>query len=133
MLTIPFALIGGIWMVYGYGFNLSIAVYVGFIALAGTAAETGIMVLSFIDLEIDSYRESKQAHPLTALEIKTAAESATSKRVRPVAITAIANIIGLIPIMVATGSGADITQRIAAPPVRGYDYSIYWCFVYCTV
>jgi len=57
--------------------------------------------------------------PLTALEIKTAAESATSKRVRPVAITTIANIIGLIPIMVATGSGADITQRIAAPVLGG--------------
>jgi Cu(I)/Ag(I) efflux system membrane protein CusA/SilA len=118
MLTIPFGLIGGIWMVYGYGFNLSIAVYVGFIALAGTAAETGIMVLSFIDLEVERCRELKQA-PLTALEIKTAAESATSKRVRPVAITAIANIVGLIPIMLATGSGADVTQRIAAPVLGG--------------
>jgi Cu(I)/Ag(I) efflux system membrane protein CusA/SilA len=118
MLTIPFGLIGGIWMIYSYGFNLSVAVYVGFIALAGTAAETGIMVLSFIDLEIERLRAQKQA-PLTALEISNAAETATSRRVRPVAITAIANIVGLIPIMWATGSGADVTQRIAAPVLGG--------------
>ena len=118
MLTIPFGVIGGVWMIYGYGFNLSVAVYVGFIALAGTAAETGIMVLSFIDLEIERLREQKQA-PLTALEISNAAETATSRRVRPVAITAIANIVGLIPIMWATGTGADVTQRIAAPVLGG--------------
>ena len=118
MLTIPFGLIGGIWMIYWYGFNLSVAVYVGFIALAGTAAETGIMVLNFIDLEIERLRELKQA-PLTSLEIRNAAETATARRVRPVAITAIANIVGLIPIMWATGSGADVTQRIAAPVLGG--------------
>ncbi len=118
MLTIPFGVIGGVWMIYGYGFNLSVAVYVGFIALAGTAAETGIMVLSFIDLEIERLREQKKA-PLTALEISNAAETATSRRVRPVAITAIANIVGLIPIMWATGTGADVTQRIAAPVLGG--------------
>lgn len=118
MLTIPFGLIGGIWLVYAYGFNLSVAVYVGFIALAGTAAETGIMVLSFIDLEIERLRALKQA-PLTAAEIRNAAETATALRVRPVCITAICNIVGLIPIMWATGSGADVTQRIAAPVLGG--------------
>jgi Cu(I)/Ag(I) efflux system membrane protein CusA/SilA len=118
MLTIPFGLIGGIWLIYAYGFNLSVAVYVGFIALAGTAAETGIMVLSFIDMEIERLRALKKA-PLTAAEIKNAAEAATALRVRPVAITAICNIVGLIPIMWATGSGADVTQRIAAPVLGG--------------
>jgi len=118
MLTIPFSLIGGIWLVYWMGFNLSVAVYVGFIALAGTAAETGVMVLSFIDIEIEKLREQKQA-PLTSEEIKAASEAATSLRVRPVAITALANIVGLIPIMWATGSGADVTQRIAAPALGG--------------
>ena len=118
MLTIPFGLIGGIWLVYAYGFNLSVAVYVGFIALAGTAAETGIMVLSFIDMEIERLRALKQA-PLTAAEIRDAAETATALRVRPVSITAICNIVGLIPIMWATGSGADVTQRIAAPVLGG--------------
>ncbi|MGJ0428509.1 efflux RND transporter permease subunit [Methylobacter sp.] len=118
MLTIPFGLIGGIWLIYAQGFNLSVAVYVGFIALAGTAAETGIMVLSFIDMEIERLRALKQA-PLTAAEIRNAAETATALRVRPVSITAICNIVGLIPIMWATGSGADVTQRIAAPVLGG--------------
>ncbi|WP_305909018.1 CusA/CzcA family heavy metal efflux RND transporter [Methylomarinum sp. Ch1-1] len=118
MLTIPFGLIGGIWMIYWYGFNLSVAVYVGFIALAGTAAETGAMVLNFIDIEVARLRRQKQA-PLTALEIKQAVEAATALRVRPVAITAFTTMLGLIPIMWATGSGADVTQRIAAPVLGG--------------
>jgi len=118
MLAIPFSLIGGIWLVYWLGFNLSVAVYVGFIALAGTAAETGVMVLSFIDIEIDKLREQKQA-PLTGDEIRAATEAATALRVRPVAITSLANIVGLIPIMWATGAGADVTQRIAAPALGG--------------
>lgn len=118
MLTIPFSLVGGIWLVYWMGFNLSVAVYVGFIALAGTAAETGVMVLSFIDIEIDKLREQKQ-RPLTGAEIRAASEAATALRVRPVAITSLANIVGLIPIMWATGAGADVTQRIAAPAMGG--------------
>ncbi|WP_027146941.1 MULTISPECIES: efflux RND transporter permease subunit [Methylobacter] len=118
MLTIPFGLIGGIWVIYGYGFNLSVAVYVGFIALAGTAAETGVMVLNFIDIEIARLREQKQA-ALTAPEIREAVEAATSLRVRPVAITAFTTMLGLVPIMWATGTGADVTQRIAAPVLGG--------------
>jgi Cu(I)/Ag(I) efflux system membrane protein CusA/SilA len=118
MLTIPFSLIGGIWLVYWLGFNLSIGVYVGFIALAGTAAETGVMVLSFIDIEIDKLREQKQAF-LTGAEIRAATEAATAMRVRPVAITSLANIVGLTPIMWATGTGADVTQRVAAPAMGG--------------
>ncbi|MDD5321987.1 MAG: CusA/CzcA family heavy metal efflux RND transporter, partial [Methylococcales bacterium] len=118
MLTIPFSLIGGIWFVYWLGFNLSIGVYVGFIALAGTAAETGVMVLSFIDIEIDKLRAQKQA-PLTGEEIRAVTEAATAMRVRPVAITSLANIVGLIPIMWATGTGADVTQRVAAPAMGG--------------
>jgi Cu(I)/Ag(I) efflux system membrane protein CusA/SilA len=118
MLTIPFSLIGGIWLVYWLGFNLSIGVYVGFIALAGTAAETGVMVLSFIDIEIDKLREQKQA-PLIGDEIRAVTEAATAMRVRPVAITSLANIVGLIPIMWATGTGADVAQRVAAPAMGG--------------
>jgi len=118
MLTIPFGLIGGIWMVYWYDFNLSVAVYVGFIALAGTAAETGVMVLNFIDIEIARFRKQKQA-PLTAQEIKASVENATAQRVRPVAITAFTTMLGLLPIMWATGAGADVTQRIAAPVLGG--------------
>jgi Cu(I)/Ag(I) efflux system membrane protein CusA/SilA len=71
MLTVPFGLIGGVWLVYFYGFNLSVAVYVGFIALAGTAAETGVMVLNFIDIEVAKLRQRKQ-RLLTSPEISEA-------------------------------------------------------------
>ncbi len=118
MLTVPFGLIGGVWLVYLLGFNLSVAVYVGFIALAGTAAETGVMVLNFIDIEIAKLRRQKQKL-LSSAEIREAVEAATAMRVRPVAITAFSTMIGLIPIMLATGSGADVTHRIAAPVLGG--------------
>jgi len=118
MLTIPFGLIGGIWLVYLLGFNLSVAVYVGFIALAGTAAETGVMVLSFINMEIARLRR-KNKTPLTPTEINKAVETATAMRVRPVTITAFTTMIALTPIMLATGSGADVTHRIAAPVLGG--------------
>ncbi len=118
MLTIPFGLIGGIWLVYLLGFNLSVAVYVGFIALAGTAAETGVMILSFINMEIARLRR-KNRIPLTPTEINKAVEIATAMRVRPVTITAFTTMIALIPIMLATGSGADVTHRIAAPVLGG--------------
>ncbi len=118
MLSVPFGLIGGIWIVYAYGFNLSVAVYVGFIALAGTAAETGVMVLNFIDIEIAKLRHQKQ-RLLSSSEITNAVESATALRVRPVAITAFSTMIGLVPIMWSTGTGADVTQRIAAPVLGG--------------
>ncbi|MCH9638485.1 MAG: CusA/CzcA family heavy metal efflux RND transporter [Betaproteobacteria bacterium] len=118
MLTIPFGLIGGIWLVYLLGFNLSVAVYVGFIALAGTAAETGVMVLSFINMEIARLRR-KNILPLTPTEINKAVEIATAMRVRPVTITAFTTMIALIPIMLATGSGADVAHRIAAPVLGG--------------
>jgi len=118
MLTIPFSLIGGIWLVYWLDYNLSVTVYVGLIALAGTAAETGVMVLSFIDIEIARLRRQKQAL-LSGAEIRTACETATALRVRPVAITSLANIFGLFPIMWSTGTGADVAQRIAAPALGG--------------
>lgn len=118
MLTVPFGLVGGIWIVYALGFNLSVAVYVGFIALAGTAAETGVMMLNFIDIEIAKLRRQKQAL-LSPTEIRKAVETATALRVRPVSITVFSTMIGLIPIMMATGSGADVTHRIAAPVLGG--------------
>jgi len=118
MLTVPFGLIGGIWLVYAYGFNLSVAVYVGFIALAGTAAETGVMVLNFIDIEITKLRQQKQQF-LSATEISTAITTATALRVRPVVITAISTMVGLVPIMLSKGTGADVTQRIATPVLGG--------------
>jgi Cu(I)/Ag(I) efflux system membrane protein CusA/SilA len=118
MLTVPFGLIGGVWIVYFLDFNLSVAVYVGFIALAGTAAETGVMVLNFIDIEIKKLRKQTQGL-LSADQIQQAVSAATALRVRPVAITAFSTMIGLIPIMLSSGTGADVTQRIAAPVLGG--------------
>jgi len=118
MLTVPFGLIGGVWAVYFYGFNLSVAVYVGFIALAGTAAETGVMVLNFIDIEIKKLRRNSKGL-LSVEQIREAVASATALRVRPVVITAFATMVGLIPIMLSSGTGADVTQRIAAPVLGG--------------
>jgi len=118
MTSIPFGLIGGIWLVYGAGYNISVAVAVGFIALAGMAAEIGVLVLSFIDLEIGKRRSLAKGH-LTGADIRDAAQSATSLRVRPVAMTAVSTMAGLVPIMLSTGTGSDVTHRIAAPMLGG--------------
>lgn len=118
MLTVPFGLIGGIWLCWLYDINLSVAVVAGFIALAGMGAETGALVLSFIDMEIAERRARKNG-PLTAREILEAAEEATSLRVRPVVMTAIINIIGLFPIFWSTGTGADLARPIAVPVLGG--------------
>lgn len=118
MLSIPFGLIGGIWLVYSFDYNLSVAVAVGFIALAGLAAEIGVLVLSFIDVEIKKRREQTSAR-LTTQEIKDAVLQATARRVRPVAMTAVSTMAGLLPIMLSSGTGSDVTHRIAAPMLGG--------------
>jgi len=118
MLSIPFGLIGGFWLIYLLGFNLSVAVVVGFIALAGVAAEIGVLVLTFIDQEIARRRQAKGGC-LTGAEIMVAVHHGTSERVRPIAMTATAIIAGLLPIMWGSGTGSEVMQRIAAPMVGG--------------
>ena len=118
MLSIPFGLIGGFWLVYWLGFNISVAVAVGFIALAGVAAEIGVLVLTFIDHEV-ARRRREFGGVLTSEQIMTAVHRGTSERVRPIAMTATAIIAGLLPIMWGTGTGSGVMQRIAAPMVGG--------------
>ncbi len=118
MISIPFGLVGGIWLIYINDYNMSVAVAVGFIALAGMAAEIGVLVLSFIDTEIAQRRGATHTR-LTFDEVKEAVVSATSKRVRPVAMTTISTMAGLIPIMLSSGTGSDVTHRIAAPMLGG--------------
>ena len=118
MLSIPFGLIGGIWIVYLFDYQLSVAVAVGFIALAGMAAEIGVLVLSFIDTEMANRRHDGSGE-LSAAEITKAVLVATSRRVRPVAMTALSTIAGLIPIMLSSATGSDVTHRIAAPMLGG--------------
>ncbi len=127
MLSIPFALIGGIWLVYFYGFNLSVAVAVGFIALAGVAAEIGVLVLTFINEAIQNLRHERARSEglsvervrLSSADISQAVFQGTSERVRPITMTATAVIAGLIPIMLGGGTGSEVMQRIAAPMVGG--------------
>ncbi len=130
MLSIPFGLIGGFWLIYWLEFNLSVAVVVGFIALAGVAAEIGVLVLTFIDQEIKRQRHkkalaSKQEDTsighvrLSNQEIMLAVHTGTSERVRPIAMTATAIVAGLLPIMWGSGTGSEVMQRIAAPMVGG--------------
>ena len=122
MLSVPFALVGGFWLVYWYGFNISVAVAVGFIALAGVAVETGVLVLTFIQEAVAERRASKQGANgarLSPAEIVEAVHEGTSRRVRPVVMTATSTIVGLLPIMFIDGTGADVMQRIAAPMVGG--------------
>ncbi len=117
MISIPFALIGGIWLLYWLDYNVSVAVGVGFIALAGVAAEIGVLVLSFIDIEAGQRRGDRAA--LTSDEVWEAVQHGTAMRVRPVAMTSISTIAGLVPLMWSHGAGADVAQRIAAPMIGG--------------
>ncbi|MGV0035584.1 MAG: efflux RND transporter permease subunit [Candidatus Azotimanducaceae bacterium WSBS_2022_MAG_OTU7] len=118
MLSIPFGLLGGIWLVYANDYNLSVAVAVGFIALAGMAAEIGVLVLSFIDQEMKTRRSASDTL-LSMDEVRDAVLTATSKRVRPIVMTATSTIAGLIPIILSSGTGSDVTHRIAAPMLGG--------------
>ena len=117
MLTVPFALSGGIWLVYLLGFNLSVAVVVGFIALAGVSAEIGVLVLTFIDQKIAELQQTNKH--LSPQDIITAVQSGTAERVRPIIMTSTATIAGLLPIMWGSGTGSEVMQRIAAPMVGG--------------
>ncbi len=135
MLSIPFALIGGIWLVYAYGFNLSVAVAVGFIALAGVAAEIGVLVITFIDQEVlrrrhamgqveaaegrPPHRRYPSAARLDRAALMEAARAGAAERLRPVAMTATAVVVGLLPVLFSGGTGSEVMRRIAAPMVGG--------------
>jgi Cu(I)/Ag(I) efflux system membrane protein CusA/SilA len=117
MLAVPFSAIGAVWLVWALGYNISIAVWVGMIALMGLDAETGVFMLLFLDL---SHDEAKAAGRLRdERELVEAIVHGAVKRVRPKAMTVFAAMIGLLPIMWSTGTGADLMKRIAAPMVGG--------------
>jgi Cu(I)/Ag(I) efflux system membrane protein CusA/SilA len=117
MLAVPFSAVGAIWLLYLLGYNISIAVWVGLIALLGLDAETGVFMLLFLDLAHD---EAKAAGRLrTTGDLTEAIIHGAVKRVRPKAMTVCAAFIGLLPIMWSTGTGADVMKRIAAPMVGG--------------
>jgi Cu(I)/Ag(I) efflux system membrane protein CusA/SilA len=122
MLAVPFSLVGAIWFLYILGYNLSVAVAVGMIALAGLDAETGIVMLLYLDIAYDKMKAAGQM--FTFEHLKEAIHEGAVRRVRPKMMTASAILAGLLPIMWATGSGADVMKRIAAPMVGGVVTSV---------
>jgi Cu(I)/Ag(I) efflux system membrane protein CusA/SilA len=116
-LSLPFSAVGAIWLLYLLGYNLSIAVWVGLIALMGVAAEMGVFALLYLDL---SYEEMRAKGLMkTGEQLREAIVQGTVMRLRPMFMTVAVDFIGLIPVMLATGTGADLTKRIAAPLVAG--------------
>jgi Cu(I)/Ag(I) efflux system membrane protein CusA/SilA len=121
MLALPFGLAGGMWMIYLEGFNLSVAVAVGFIALAGVAAETGVVMLIYLDhaLEHAKARAAAERRALTRADVQAAVMEGAVDRVRPKMMTVVAIMAGLLPILWSRGTGAEVMRRIASPMVWG--------------
>ncbi len=117
MLSVPFALVGGIWYLWLAGYNTSVAVWVGFIALAGVAAETGVVMLIYLD---EAYARWKAEGRLRSVEdVAAAVREGALERLRPKLMTVLTIILGLAPILWSQGTGADVMKRIAAPMVGG--------------
>jgi len=117
MLSLPFALVGGVWIMWLLDYNLSIAVAVGFIALAGVAAETGVVMLIYLDHAWEAITQS--ARRPTLAELVGAIEHGAVNRVRPKLMTVLAIMLGLVPALWSHGAGASVMKRIAAPMVGG--------------
>ena len=117
LLAVPFSLVGAVWYLYLLGYSVSIAVWVGMIALMGLDAETGVFMLLFLDL---SYEDAvKRGRMETESDLTEAIVHGAVKRVRPKMMTVCAAFVGLLPIMWSTGTGADMMKRVAAPMVGG--------------
>ncbi len=117
MTTLPFALVGGLWLIYLLGFNMSIASAVGFIALAGVAAEFGVVMLIYVDQAVQRRREEGKLN--SAADLRQAIMEGAALRVRPLAMTVAVVIAGLLPLFWGQGTGSEVMQRIAAPMVGG--------------
>ena len=121
MLSVPFALIGGAWLVWWLDYNMSVAVTVGFIALAGVAAETGVIMLIYLDQAFTEIRQRRliEGLPLTREDLQRAIMHGAVERVRPKMMTVVAIMAGLLPILWSTGTGSEVMRRIAVPMVGG--------------
>lgn len=117
MLAVPFSLVGAVWLLWLLGYNISIAVWVGMIALMGLDAETGVFMLLFLDLSYDEAKRKGQLRNLA--ELHEAIIHGAVKRIRPKMMTVMAAAMGLMPIMWSAGAGADMMKRVAAPMVGG--------------
>jgi Cu(I)/Ag(I) efflux system membrane protein CusA/SilA len=127
MLSVPFGLVGGVWLMWLLGYNMSVAVAVGFIALAGVAAETGVVMLIYLDhawQAIQARCAAEGRRPTTA-DLYAAVMEGAVERVRPKMMTVVAIMAGLLPIMWSTGAGSEVMRRIAAPMVGGMMSSVF--------
>jgi copper/silver efflux system protein len=121
MLSLPFSLVGGLWLMDWMGFNMSVATAVGFIALAGVAAETGVVMLIYLDHALEEVKTRCQAEGrgLTRSDLQRAIVTGAVERVRPKMMTVAAIMAGLVPILWSTGVGSEVMQRIAVPMIGG--------------
>ncbi len=121
MLSIPFSLVGGIWLMYWLDYNLSIAAAVGFIGLIGIAAESGMVMLTFIDQAFAAIVRQRKAiaEQITLNDLYDAVVQGAVYRIRPVMMTIAGSVVGLLPVMLSTGTGSEVMRRIAAPMVGG--------------
>ena len=121
MLSVPFSLVGGVWLMWYLGYNMSVAVAVGFIALAGVAAETGVVMLIYLDHAWEEIKAKRAAEgaAVAAADLYAAIMEGAVERVRPKMMTVVAIMAGLLPIMWGSGTGSEVMRRIAAPMVGG--------------
>ena len=121
MLSVPFSLVGGIWLMYWLDYHLSVAAAVGFIGLIGIAAESGMVMLTFIDQSLTTIRRQREAtgKGITIADLYEAVVQGAVYRIRPVMMTIAGSVIGLLPVMLSTGTGSEVMRRIAAPMVGG--------------
>ncbi|MEK6528037.1 MAG: efflux RND transporter permease subunit, partial [Nitrospirota bacterium] len=117
LLAVPFSLVGSFWLLYLLGYHMSIAVWVGIIALAGLDAETGVIMLLYLDLAYERWKKEGRLKSLA--DLKDAVMYGAVKRIRPKIMTVSVILAGLVPIMFSHGTGADVMKRIAAPMVGG--------------
>ena len=117
LLAVPFSLVGSFWLLYILGYNMSIAVWVGIIALAGIDAETGVVMLLYLDLACDKWKKAGKMRNID--DLQEAIMYGAVKRIRPKLMLVGTTLLGLVPIMFSTGTGADVMKRIAAPMVGG--------------
>jgi copper/silver efflux system protein len=121
MASLPFALVGGVWLMWFLNFNVSVAVAVGFIALAGVAAETGVVMLIYLDHAMEEIKEEREAKGaiFTRADLHESIMLGAVERVRPKMMTVVAIMAGLVPILWSTGAGSEVMQRIAVPMIGG--------------
>ncbi|MCB9208513.1 MAG: efflux RND transporter permease subunit [Ignavibacteriales bacterium] len=117
LLALPFSLVGAIWFLYLAGFNMSVAVWVGIIALLGVDAETGVIMLLYLDIAYEKFKKNKMLNSLS--DLREAIFEGAVKRIRPKMMTVMTTMLGLLPILIGVGIGSDVMKRIAAPMVGG--------------